>query len=79
MHTTHAHNTEQIGSESSAVGVIHECYDHTYGQTGDVEQHHEGPIDQEPHVLVCIFLLCKFFDSEIHPYQATFNTSNVLV
>ena len=78
MHTTHAHNTEQIGSESSTVVVIHECYDHTYGQRCDVEHEHKGPIKQRPHVLVLIFLLCKFFDSEVHPYQATFDLCNVL-
>ena len=68
-----SHYFTQVRPEPPAVVPVHRGYDHTYGQTGDVEQHHEGPIDQEPHVLVCVFLLCKFFDSEVHPGQATFD------
>ena len=73
-----SHHFTQVCAERLTVVPIHKCYYDTYGQTGDVEHEHKGPIKQRPHMLVCIFLLCKFFDSEIHPYQATFDLCNVL-
>ena len=60
-----AHSFTQVGLKPSAIVPIHQCYYDTYGQAGDVEQQHKGPIDQEPHMLAFYFLLCKFFDSEV--------------
>ena len=60
-----SHYFTQVSLKPSAIVPIHQCYYDTYGQAGDVEQHHKGPIDQEPHMLAFYFLLCKFFDSEV--------------
>ena len=60
-----SHYFSEIDLKPSAIVPIHKCYYNAYGQTGDVEQQHKGPIDQEPHMLPTKFLLCKFFDSEV--------------
>ena len=60
-----SHYFTQVGAEPSAIVPIHKCYYDTYGQAGDVEQQHKGPIDHRPHMLAFYFLLCKFFDSEV--------------
>ena len=59
------HYFTQVDLEPPAIVGIHQCYYNTYGQAGDVEQQHKGPIDHRPHMLPTKFLLCKFFDSEV--------------